>query len=201
MYGYAAPQLPHYFFPTPIETPAERQAAIGHLEQEFHQDTEDYLYFTSLGEPHTIPVTKSRSSHRKGGVDWYLYRERILRAKIFPFLFTEMSRHHELLYFLEDGAPAHIKDYNIAEVLDNGFERIRLPPCSPDLNPIEMVWNYIKVRVKSRIGWNYQDGAIRAIVVDEWENLSVDYINSLILSMPDRLAAVIAAEGGNDFSG
>ena len=131
----------------------------------------------------------------------YLYRERILRAKIFPFLFTEMSKRHELLHFLEDGAPAHTKDYNIAEALDNGFERIRLPPSSPDLNPIELVWNYIKGRIKSQIGWNYQDEAIRAIVVDEWESLSVEYINDLILSMPCRLEAVIAANGGNDFAG
>jgi len=201
MYGYAGCELPYYFFPTPIETKAERQAAIGHLEREFGMDTEDYQYFTSLGEPHTVPVTKTRSSKRKGGLDWYLYRERILRAKIFPFLFSQMSRRHELLYFLEDGAPSHTKDYNIAEALDNGFERIRLPPCSPDLNPIEQVWNYIKARVKARIGWNYQDGTIRTIVVDEWQHLSVEYINNLILSMPCRLAAVIAAEGGNDFPG
>ena len=63
-----------------------------------------------------------------------------------------MSILHELLYFLEDGALSHTKDYNIAEVLDNGFERIRLPLCSPDLNPIEQVWKYIKARVKTRIG-------------------------------------------------
>jgi len=94
-----------------------------------------------LGEQHTIPVTKTRSSKRKGGVDWYLYRERILRAKIFPFLIGEMSKRHELLHFLEDGAPAHTEDYNNAEALDNGLERIRLPSCSPDLNPIELVWN------------------------------------------------------------
>ena len=171
------------------------------MEREFTLDTEDYIYFTSLGEPHTIPVTKTRIGKRRGEVDWYLYRERILRAKIFPFLFTEMSKRQELLHFLKDGDPAHTKDYNIAEALDNSFERIHLPPCSPDLNPIELVWNYIKARIKSRIGWNYQDEAIRTIVVDEWEHLSVEYINSLILSMPHRLAAVIAAEGGNGFSG
>jgi len=115
-------------------------------------DTEDYHYFTSLGEPHTIPVKKTRSSRWRGGVDWYLYRERILCAKIIPFLFTQMSIRYQLHHFLEDGAPAHIKDYNIAETLDNGFERIRLPPCLPDLNLIELVWSYIKGRVESRIG-------------------------------------------------
>jgi len=201
MYGYEGSQLPHYFFPTPIETPAQKQAAIIQLEQEFAMDTEDYEYFTALGEPHTIPVPKTRSTKRRGGVDWYLYRQWILRAKIYPFLFAEMTNRNELLYFLEDGAPCHTKDYDIAESLDNGFDKIRLPPCSPDLNPIEQVWNYIKGRVKTRIGWNYQDEAIRTMVMDEWQHLSIEYINTLILSMPRRLEAVIAAHGGKSFSG
>jgi len=41
MYGYEGSQLPYYFFPTPIETTAQRQAAIVQLEQEFAMDTED----------------------------------------------------------------------------------------------------------------------------------------------------------------
>jgi len=72
MYGYAGSELPYYFFPIPLESKAEREAAIGHLEREFTMDTEDYHYFTSLGEPHTIPVKKTWSHKRWGGVDWYL---------------------------------------------------------------------------------------------------------------------------------
>ena len=55
--------------------------------------------------------------------------------------------------------------------------------------------------MKTRIGWNYRDAAIREIVVDEWQHLSLEFINTLILSMPNRLAAVIAAKGGNNFHG
>lgn len=201
MYGYTGSQLPSHFFPTPVETSAQKRAAIINLEREFAMDTEDYNYFMDLGEPHTIPVVKTRSTKRKGGIDWYIYREQILQPKIFPFLFAQMTQRQELLYFLEDGAPSHTKDYNRAESLDNGFERISLPPSSPDLNPIELVWSFIKSRVKTRIGWNYRDAAIREIVVDEWQHLSLEFINTLILSMPNRLAAVIAAEGGNNFHG
>ena len=60
---------------------------------------------------------------------------------------------------------------------------------------------YIKGRIKSRIGSNYQDTAIREIVVDQWKSLSLEYINDLIFSMPRRLEAVIAANGGNNFAG
>jgi len=69
MYGYEGSQLLYYFFPTPIKTPAQRQAAIIQLVQEFAMNTEDYEYFTALGEPHTIPVSKTRSTKRRGRVD------------------------------------------------------------------------------------------------------------------------------------
>jgi len=201
MAGYDGSQLPCHFFPSPIETPAQRRASIIHLEQEFHTDTDDNNYFTGLGEEHTIPVHKTRSTKGKGGVDWYIYREQVLRPKIFPFLFQQMTIRQEILYYLEDGAPSHTKDHNIAEALDCGFERLALPPCSPDLNPIEEVWRHIKDLVKRRIGWNYQDAAIRQIVLEEWRNLPIDYINGLIASMPRRITAVIAAQGGNEFHG
>jgi len=160
MFGYDGFQLPCHFVPSPVETSAERRASITRLQQDFQTDTNDYNYFIGLGEQHTIPVPKTPSEKRKGGIDWYIYREQVLRPKIFPFLFREMTTRRELLYFLEDGAPSHTKDYNIAESLDCGFERIALPPCSPDLNPIEEVWRFIKDRVKRRIGWNYRDAVI-----------------------------------------
>lgn len=201
MAGYDGSQLPCHFFPSPVETPAQRCTSVERLEPEFHTDTDDYNYFTGLGEEHTIPVHETRSTKGKGGVDWCIYREQVLRPKIFPFLFRQMTIRQELLYYLEDGAPSHTKDYNIAEALDCGFERLARPPCSPDLNLIEAVWRHIKDLVKRRIGWDYRDPAIRQIVLEEWRNLSIDYINGLIASMPRRIAEVIAAQGGNEFRG
>jgi len=199
MSRYDGSQLPYHFFPSPIESQAQWQASLVGLQQEFQSDTDDYHYFTGLGKPHTVPVHKTRSAKSKGGVDWYIYREQVLHPKVFPFLFQQMTIRQELLYFIEDGVPTHTKNYNVAEALDCGFERITLPPCSPDLNPIEEVWRYIKDIVKRRIGWNYRDPAIRQIVVEEWKGLSVDYINGLIASMPRRIAAVIEARDGNEF--
>jgi len=139
MFGYDGSQLPCHFFRFPIETLAEPQASILRLQQEFPTDTDDFNYFTGLGEPHTVSVHKTRSTKRKGGLDWYIYREQVLPPKIFPFLFQEMTARQEILYFIENGAPSLTKDYNVAESLDCGFERIILPPCSLHLNPIEEV--------------------------------------------------------------
>ena len=73
MSGYNGSQLPFLFFPSPVETQAQWNASIVRLQQEFQMDTNDYNYFTGLGEPHTVPVHKTRSPKRKGGVDWYIY--------------------------------------------------------------------------------------------------------------------------------
>jgi len=97
------------------------------------------FFFADVGEPHTVSVPQTRSTKRKGGLDWYIYREQVLPPKIFPFLFQEMTARQEILYFIENGAPSLTKDYNVAESLDCGFERIILPPCSRHLNPIEEV--------------------------------------------------------------
>lgn len=51
---------------------------------------------------------------------------------------------------------------------------------------------------QNRIGWDYTDARIRGIVIREWMNLYRDFINELTASMPRRLAAVIAASGGNE---
>jgi len=141
MFGYDGSQLPCHFFRSPIETSAERQASILRLQQEFQTDTDDsdFNYFTGLGAPHTVSVPQTRSTKRKGGLDWYIYREQVLPPKIFPFLFQEMTARQEILYFIANGAPSLTKDYNVAESLDCGFERIILPPCSRHLNAIEEV--------------------------------------------------------------
>ena len=39
--------------------------------------------------------------------------------------------------------------------------------------------------------------ALKVALMKEWNKLKIEIINDLILTMPARLQAVIAAEGGN----
>lgn len=55
------------------------------------------------------------------------------------------------------------------------------------------------MRVKTSIGWDFKDARIREIVMEEWVNLARGFIDELTASMSRRLAAVIAAGGGNKF--
>lgn len=199
MHGYAGVELLYYLFTNPAESKTQKDAATLLLQQELEWDLEDWAEYTMRGEHHTFPLIKKRSTKRKGGIDWFVYRQSILRPKVFPFLAGQMRLRNEILYFCEDNASPHISKYNVAECLDNGFTKIRLPSSSPDINVIEQVWNHIKRRVKERIGWDFTDARIKEIVVEEWLALDRDFINELTASVPRRLAAIIAANGGNEF--
>ena len=45
---------------------------------------------------------------------------------------------------MQDNAPSHSAARTMQEFRDRGIIPIKWPPCSPDLNPIESVWNKMK---------------------------------------------------------
>ena len=69
------------------------------------------------------------------------------------------------------------------------------PPNSPDLNPIEHIWGYLKLRVNKRTINVTNAVQFESIIRDEWSKISKSYLRALVASMPARCTAVIAARG------
>lgn len=69
------------------------------------------------------------------------------------------------------------------------------PSFSSDLNVIEHVWDYIGRRVQDRYPENLKD--LENFLNEEWNQMSQDYIDNLIISIRRRLQAVIVARGGS----
>jgi hypothetical protein len=69
------------------------------------------------------------------------------------------------------------------------------PPQSPDLNPIEQVWDFVKSRleesdrVTKRTIWSELQNA--------WQLVTTEMVQRYIGTMNDRCGAVILAKGGH----
>lgn len=95
--------------------------------------------------------------------------------------------------YLHDNAGYHIGHVSSAWFHNNGIDLIKLPPYSPDLNPIENLFNYWKRKVEAHRPGNVQQ--LTEFSIQEWSNIPPIICSTLVDSMRDRMKAVVAAEG------
>ncbi|GFV00470.1 transposable element Tc1 transposase [Trichonephila clavipes] len=80
----------------------------------------------------------------------------------------------------------------VAQYFLRHFQTLPWPACSPDLSPVEHVWNQLKRQMPSC----HSVHDLELVVQDLWAHLPQDNIRCLNNSMPDRVAACIAAGNG-----
>ena len=102
------------------------------------------------------------------------------------------------LQLMQDGA-GHASQNTIHDLAKCGIYPISWPAFSPDLNPIEMVWNWMKDWIQERYPEDHQLSydALREVVRAAWEAVPESFLSGLIESMQARCQAVIDAEGGH----
>ena len=64
---------------------------------------------------------------------------------------------------------------------------------SPDLNPIENAWNYMKNKVHEAHSTNIQ--TLKEILMKLWVHIDADYFRKFAESMPNILQNVIKTKG------
>ncbi len=75
------------------------------------------------------------------------------------------------------------------------IQRMEWPALSPDLNPIEHVWEMLgrRIAAQSRLPVTVRDSEIA--LLEEWNSIPQSLIDNLIASMASRCAAVLAVRG------
>ena len=96
---------------------------------------------------------------------------------------------------MQDGAPGHRAGATIAEFAERGIYPIEWPPYSPDLNPIERVWHYMKNFLQDNYPEVMSYERLRAAVKAAWEFIAPQVLDELMATMPTRMQAVIDANG------
>lgn len=97
--------------------------------------------------------------------------------------------------FQQDNAPAH-RSWITSQLLEDvNIRLLPWPAHSPDLNPIEHVWDILGRRMQGHAcqSLNQLFGALR----EEWHAIPQEDLDDLIGSMPRRVGEVISKKGGH----
>ncbi len=103
--------------------------------------------------------------------------------------------------FQQDNAAVHGSKETKAWLAAHKIPHISWPARSPDLNPIEHVWTWMKSHLYEARGPNTERLVglqLKAAILEAWEAVPEAFLQSLLASMPNRIADVIRMEGGDD---
>jgi transposase len=99
--------------------------------------------------------------------------------------------------FQQDGASCHTAKTTRKWMVDNGMQYFDVWPAqSPDLNPIEWLWDMVDQRVRDRKPLPSSLPVLTAALMEEWNNISLEEVREILSTMPRRVQDVIAASGG-----
>ena len=82
---------------------------------------------------------------------------------------------------MQDSAPGHAAGYTLTELEERGIVPIYWPAFSPDLNPIELVWNQMKDYIEACYpdlpgGRQRTYDQLRGIVQEAWDSITPELL-------------------------
>jgi transposase len=99
------------------------------------------------------------------------------------------------LVFQQDNAPCH-KARRVMEFMeDKGLSTIEWPAQSPDLSPIEVLWNVLKMKLKARDPRPRTRPSIIVAIKEIWLELDDNIRKNLCMGFRDRMRECIKNKG------
>ena len=97
-------------------------------------------------------------------------------------------------YFQQDNAPCHKAKTVMSWLEGSGVNVLSWPPQSPDLNPIEYLWNVLFKKITGNKPQN--TNSLFEMLQKKWQSIEVDTCRNLVHFMPRRIRTVDKSRGG-----
>lgn len=118
----------------------------------------------------------------------------VLRTGLVETLDMHSLKPSDIL-FMQDNAACHTSTETKNWLRTNKINLFEAPANSPDMNPIENVWDYLNKKVRSvKKGFNNAD-EMWEVIQSEWYKIPKKYISDLYFSMCSRVKALKEAKG------
>ena len=121
----------------------------------------------------------------------FRWRDGIIKPVVVPYL-----QRHNVGIFQHDNARPHTARHTQNILRVHNVNALQWPARSPDLSPIEHLWDRLGRQVRERHDVNnIRD--LQRVLQAEWTRIPSQVIWKLICSMRRRCLAVLAANGGH----
>ena len=127
-----------------------------------------------------------------GSVNAVTYIDNAINDGMLPFF-----NQHSNAILMHDNAPPHTAFATRTHLRNLGIPVLPWPSKSPDINPIEHIWDELERRLQARQNVPNNVGELRQALIEEWQAIPRDRVRRVICSMRRRVLAVIAANGGH----
>lgn len=134
---------------------------------------------------------------KDGNVDWYRHWQEIYLPRLIPY-WQRLQQQFPDIQVMEDGAGPHIHHFCQEVLRKYNIPRLDWPGNSPDLNPIEKVWWYLK-RVTTAHGPCKTRAELERRWIQAWKSLTPERINMYIEGCWRNIQKVIELDGGNEY--
>jgi len=129
-----------------------------------------------------------------GGINAEMYLE-ILKNELLDSI-NWYGFEKDNIIFQQDNASCHKAKVVADWFQSTDLEVMKWPAQSPDLNPIEYLWDHLKRKIREGPKSNSLDELWKRVET-EWNRIPQDVCENLVRSMPRRLKELRDAKGGN----
>lgn len=128
----------------------------------------------------------------EGRITGAVYQQ-LLEDHLAPFL--EDLGDETTFVFQDDNAPVHRASSVLTWKEENLIASLPWPAQSPDLNPIEHLWDHLGRKVQEHKPHPKNRAELITVLEEEWMKIEENVLENLVNSMPRRIKAVIENKG------